>query len=150
MEYREAEGKDLNEIISLLSNDKLGVGREEKSLEINERYIKAFEAIKKERNNNVYVAIEDDKVLGTFQLTFIQNLTYVGGIRAQIEGVRVHEDVRGTGLGQLMIKKAIDIAKHKGAHLVQLTTDKKRPEAIKFYEKLGFVSSHEGMKLHLL
>ncbi len=99
MEIRQAEDKDLKAIISLLSNDKLGVDREEKSLEINERYINAFEAIKKERNNTVYVAVEDDKVLGTFQLTFIQNLTYVGGIRAQMEGVRVHENVRGTGLG---------------------------------------------------
>ncbi|MEQ9166086.1 MAG: GNAT family N-acetyltransferase [Fulvivirga sp.] len=71
-------------------------------------------------------------------------------MRAQIEGVRIHEELRGTGLGQLMINKAIELAKDKGAHMVQLTTDKKRPEAIKFYEKLGFISSHEGMKLHLI
>lgn len=150
MEYREAEDKDLKAIIDLLANDKLGVGREEKSSEIDERYVKAFKAIKEEKNNAVYVAIIGENVVGTFQLTFIQNLTYAGGIRAQIEGVRIHEEMRNTGLGQSMINKAIELSKEKGAHLVQLTTDKKRPEAIQFYEKLGFVSSHEGMKLHLI
>lgn len=150
MEYRQAEDKDLKAIIDLLANDKLGVGREEKSSDLDERYVNAFEQIKNEKNNAVFVAVEDDKVVGTFQLTFIQNLTYSGGIRAQVEGVRIHEKLRGTGLGQLMINKAIELARERGAHMVQLTTDKKRPEAIKFYEKLGFISSHEGMKLHLI
>ncbi|MEQ8477668.1 GNAT family N-acetyltransferase [Fulvivirga sp.] len=150
MEFREAESQDLPTIVDLLYNDALGAGREKRSEGIDQRYIKAFDAIKQERNNAVFVAEKDGEVVGTFQLTFIQNLTYSGGIRAQIEGVRIHEELQGTGLGQLMINKAIELAKDKGAHLVQLTTDKKRPEAIKFYEKLGFVSSHEGMKLHLI
>ncbi|MTI39497.1 GNAT family N-acetyltransferase [Fulvivirga lutimaris] len=150
MEFREAENKDLQAIVDLLHNDTLGAGREKSSDEIDQRYVKAFDLIKQEPNNSVFVAVKDNKVVGTFQLTFIQNLTYSGGIRAQIEGVRVYEELRGTGLGQLMINKAIELAKDKGAHMVQLTTDKKRPEAIKFYEKLGFVSSHEGMKLHLI
>jgi len=75
-------------------------------------------------------------------------LTYQGGIRAQIEAVRIREDQRGKGIGEKLFKWAINRSKEKGAHLLQLTTDKKRPEALKFYEKLGFTASHDGMKLH--
>ena len=82
------------------------------------------------------------------QLTFIPYLTYQGGIRAQIEAVRIKKDKRGLGLGEEMFKWAIERAKGRGAHVLQLTSDKQRPEAIKFYEKLGFTASHEGMKLH--
>ncbi len=92
---------------------------------------------------------ESKQVIGTLQLSFIQFLTYQGGIRAQIEAVRVHEDFRGQGIGQQLFEWAIRTAKEKKAHIVQLTTDKKRPEAFKFYEKIGFKASHEGMKLHL-
>jgi len=90
----------------------------------------------------------DKSIIGTLQLSFIQYLTYQGGIRAQVEAVRVREDKRGNGLGEKLFKWAIHRASEKGAHLLQLTTDKRRPEAINFYEKLGFSSSHEGMKLH--
>ena len=90
----------------------------------------------------------DGAIIGTMQLSFIQYLTYQGGIRAQIEAVRVRKDYRGKGLGEEMFKWAIERAKERNAHLIQLTTDKKRPEALKFYEKLGFKASHEGMKLH--
>jgi ribosomal protein S18 acetylase RimI-like enzyme len=88
-------------------------------------------------------------VIGTLQLSLIQYLTYQGGIRAQIEAVRVHENYRNKGIGQELIQWAIDRANKRGAHVVQLTTDKKRDAALKFYEKLGFIASHEGMKLHL-
>lgn len=87
-------------------------------------------------------------VAGTLQLSLIPYLTYRGGLRAQIEAVRVHREYRGRGLGKFMIRWAIAEARQSKAHLVQLTTDKKRPEAIAFYESLGFISSHEGMKLH--
>lgn len=75
-------------------------------------------------------------------------LTYQGGIRTQIEAIRIHENYRGKGIGQKLFEWAITRAKKKGTHVVQLTTDKKRPEALAFYEKLGFKASHEGMKLH--
>jgi GNAT superfamily N-acetyltransferase len=81
-------------------------------------------------------------------LTFIQYLTYRGGIRAQIEAVRIRKDKRGLGIGKEMFQWAITRAKERNAHLLQLTTDKKRPEAIIFYEDLGFKQSHEGMKMH--
>ena len=96
--------------------------------------------------------IENEKheILGTFQLTFIQYLTYQGGKRAQIEAVRIRKDQRGAGLGEKMIQWAKARAKQKGAHVLQLTTDKQRPEAFHFYTRLGFKPSHEGMKMHLI
>ena len=90
----------------------------------------------------------DGIIIGTMQLSFIQYLTYQGGIRAQVEAVRIKADHRGIGIGEKMITWAIERAKFRGAHLIQLTTDKQRPEAVRFYRKLGFIDSHEGMKLH--
>jgi GNAT superfamily N-acetyltransferase len=94
------------------------------------------------------VVDEENQVVGVFQMTFIPYLTYQGGIRAQIEGVRVHKDHRGLGIGKIIFEWAIRRAKERNAHLLQLTTDKKRPDAIRFYESLGFKATHEGMKMH--
>ena len=109
----------------------------------------AFLAIDRDPNQALMVAEINGVIVGTFQLTFIPYLTYQGGVRAQIEAVRVHRDHRGQGLGKLLFEWAIKHAKEKGAHVLQLTTDKQRPEALAFYQGLGFVASHEGMKLHL-
>ena len=87
--------------------------------------------------------------MGTLQLTFIPYLTYEGGWRAQIEAVRITSALRGDGLGHDLFAWAIDRARERGCHLVQLTTDKRRADARRFYEALGFTASHEGMKLHL-
>eukprot|EP01113_Clastostelium_recurvatum_P000184 TRINITY_DN1008_c0_g1_i2.p1 TRINITY_DN1008_c0_g1~~TRINITY_DN1008_c0_g1_i2.p1 ORF type:complete len:201 (+),score=50.91 TRINITY_DN1008_c0_g1_i2:126-728(+) len=89
-------------------------------------------------------------VAGTLQLTFIPGLSRGGMLRAQIEAVRVRADERGTGLGSLFLQKALDECRKRGAGMAQLTTDKRREDAHRFYEKLGFVASHEGMKLPLL
>ena len=91
---------------------------------------------------------EKHEIIGTLQLSFIQYLTYCGGIRAQIEAVRIRKNERGLGIGKTMFEWAIQRAKERNAHLLQLTTDKKRPKAIKFYEDLGFKATHEGMKIH--
>ena len=91
---------------------------------------------------------KEDAVIGTFQLSFIQFLTYQGGIRAQIEAVRIQQDYRGSGLGSKMMEWAIARARERGTHVLQLTTDKRRPSALRFYKNLGFVASHEGMKMH--
>ena len=88
-------------------------------------------------------------VTGTLQLTIIPYLTYQGRRRGMIEAVRVHRRQRGTGLGERLIRWAIQRARDRGCHVVQLTTDKRRPDALRFYERLGFAASHEGMKLHL-
>lgn len=102
--------------------------------------------------NQELIVVENDKseIIGTLQLSFIQYLTYRGGIRAQIEAVRIRKDKRGLGIGKAMFEWAINRAKERNAHLLQLTTDKKRPEALTFYESLGFEATHEGMKIHLV
>lgn len=149
MFFREARKKDVVEIVKMIANDELGKLREDYNEALPEKYYNAFENINSDKNQELIV-IEDEKgeLVGTLQLSFIQYLTYQGGIRAQIEAVRIRDDQRGKGLGEQLVKWAIDSAKERGAHLVQLTTDKKRPGALKFYEKLGFTASHEGMKLH--
>lgn len=146
---RKATKKDVAKIVALLANDPLGQLRENFSTPLPEKYYLAFENIQNDPNQHLMVLVNDiDEVIGTLQLSFIQYLTYQGGIRAQIEAVRVHKEYRGSGFGKVLFEWAIEHAKNKGAHLIQLTSDKKRPEAVKFYEQLGFVASHEGMKLH--
>lgn len=150
MHFRRAVREDLPEIIAMLAHDKLGREREAYRDSLPQQYDRAFSIIDEDDHQELMVIEnEDGKVIGTMQLSFIQYLTYQGGLRAQIEAVRIHEEERGKGIGEMMIRWAIERARERGAHLVQLTTDKKRPEAIGFYTKLGFIPSHEGMKLHL-
>ena len=149
MNIRQATRTDLEQIIALLADDKLGKKREDYRLPLPELYVDAFSNIEGDPNQELMVlAAPVAQVTGVFQLTVIPYLTYRGGIRAQIEGVRIHRDFRGQGLGRKMFEWAIERAKQRKAHVLQLTTDKKRPEALKFYRDLGFVDSHEGMKLH--
>ena len=149
MKFRKAERQDVPFIVQMIANDKLGSLREDYREPLPEKYYQAFENIDDDKNQELMVVVnEEDEIIGTLQLSFIQYLTYQGGIRAQIEAVRVREDQRGKGIGEKLFKWAINRAEERGAHLLQLTTDKKRSEALKFYEKLGFVASHEGMKLH--
>lgn len=149
LEFRKVRESDLPFVVGLLANDKLGKLREDLQNPLPETYLKAFDAILQDKNQELMVVEnEDGEIIGTLQLSFIQYLTYQGGIRAQIEAVRIRDDQRGKGVGEAFIKWAINRAKKKGAHILQLTSDKQRPEAIHFYEKLGFKASHEGMKLH--
>jgi GNAT superfamily N-acetyltransferase len=144
---REAVPDDLPEVVALLAADQLGVHREEAG--DLEPYLAAFDAITADPAHLLLVARDPSRVVGTMQLSFIPGLARRGAWRAQIEAVRVHEDVRGGGLGGRMIRWAIDEARRRGCALVQLTTDKRRADAHRFYERLGFVASHEGMKLAL-
>ena len=149
MTFRKASKNDISAIVKLMADDALGQQRENFQTPLPVAYLNAFENIMADSNQELMV-VEDEnqEVIGTFQLTFIQYLSYKGGIRAQIENVMVREDQRGLGIGKLMFEWAINRAKERKAHVLQLTSDKKRPRAIKFYEDLGFVASHEGMKLH--
>lgn len=150
MKIRRAQINDLPPIIALLANDKLGKQREDYRLPLPIKYTNAFDSINNDPNQELMVMVDSEQeVIGTFQLSFIPSLTYQGGLRAQIEGVRIHQLFRGKGLGRILFEWAIARARDKGAHILQLTTDKKRPLAIRFYEDLGFVPSHEGMKLRL-
>ncbi|MFC4723528.1 GNAT family N-acetyltransferase [Geojedonia litorea] len=150
MIFRKATLNDVPILVQLLADDKLGMTRENYQIPLPQSYLKAFEKINADPNQELMVVENDtSEIIGTLQLSFIQYLTYRGGIRAQIEAVRIRKDHRGLGIGKTMMEWAIKRAKEKQAHVLQLTTDKKRPDAIKFYEGLGFVASHEGMKLHL-
>ncbi|WP_141587003.1 GNAT family N-acetyltransferase [Actinomadura sp. WMMA1423] len=149
MTFREATVDDLPDIVRLLADDPLGSTRETPGEKIPEAYFTAFAAIEKDPNNTLVIADVAGSVAGTLQLTFIPGLTYTGSERAQIEGVRVAAEQRGTGIGQLMITWAIDQARDRGCRVVQLTTDRQRPDAIRFYQKIGFRPSHMGMKYHL-
>lgn len=135
----------------MLADDVLGAKRErfEQGQPVDDAYLRAFDAIVAPEGNRIIVAELDGEVVGTLQLTFIPGLSRLGMIRAQIEEVRVASTVRGMGIGEKLINHAVDRARDHGCGLVQLTTDKQRTDAHRFYERLGFVASHVGMKLAL-
>ena len=150
MNFRKANKEDVIEIVKMIADDKLGGLREDFQDPLPVKYYLAFENISNDHNQELIVLEnEANEVIGTLQLSFIQYLTYQGGIRAQIEAVRIRKDQRGKGVGEELFLWAIEKSKERGAHLLQLTTDKKRPDALKFYKRLGFVPSHEGMKMHI-
>jgi GNAT superfamily N-acetyltransferase len=148
MNFRKATKNDISEIVKMIADDKLGSKRENFQIPLPKEYLAAFENIDMDPNQELIVVESNDEVIGTLQLSFIQYLTYQGGIRAQIEAVRINKEHRGKGLGKVLFEWAIARAKERKAHVLQLTSDKQRPDAIRFYEDLGFVSTHEGMKLH--
>ncbi len=149
MKFRKATEKDISTIVEMIADDELGKERENFQNPLPNEYLKAFERINSDENQElIVVENKNSEIIGTLQLTFIQYLTYRGGVRAQIEAVRIRKDNRGVGLGKIMFDWAIKRVKEKKVHLLQLTTDKRRPKAIKFYEDLGFKQSHEGMKMH--
>lgn len=147
--FTPAEHKHIADIVALLADDPLGKTRENTSAEMLPRYMQAFENIEKDPNNKLIAIMEEEHVIGCLQLTFIPYLTHMGSTRCLIEGVRIHPDYRGQAIGKKAFEWAIFYAKTKGCHMVQLTCDKSRHKAKKFYENLGFIASHEGMKLHL-
>ncbi len=149
LSFRPALRDDIPAIVKLLADDVLGRKRERAEDPLPPSYYLAFERIDADENNELHVVLLDDTVVGVLQLTFIPTITYQGGMRAQIEGVRISPKLRGRGVGQAFIRWAIDRARDRRCHLVQLTTDRKRPHPKAFYERLGFVASHEGMKLHM-
>ena len=148
LRFRLATHDDLSKIVQMLSDDPLGAKREIFDDPLPETYIKAFKSIKDDPNNELVIATTGVDIAGFLQITFIPYLTYQGRWRTLVEGVRVNKKYRGQGIGKRLFKWAIQRAKDKNCHLIQLTTDKQRPDAIKFYESLEFTASHEGMKLH--
>ena len=149
LEFRAATEEDLRSIVSLLANDPLGALREDSAHSLSPAYREAFQAIAADPNHELLIADLEGSVVGVLQLSFIPHLTYEGGWRAQIEGVRVSGELRSRGVGRALFGAAIERAKERGCHLVQLTTDRRRPEALKFYLGLGFEATHDGLKLHL-
>ncbi|MBY5559936.1 GNAT family N-acetyltransferase [Rhizobium leguminosarum] len=145
--FRLARLSDLAAIVRLLGDDDLGGAREIVSDPVDARYLSAFAAIEADANQLLAVATDAaDQVVGSLQLSFLPGLSRTGMWRGQIESVRVARDLRGSGLGAQFIEWAIAQCAERGCGLVQLTSDKARRDAICFYERLGFVASHEGLK----
>jgi ribosomal protein S18 acetylase RimI-like enzyme len=147
--FRAATRDDLPAIVAMLADDALGATREKLASPLPAEYYAAFDAIERDPNNELIVADLNGKAVGVLQLTYLPGLSRLGSWRALIEGVRVDASMRSAGLGRKLIAFAVERARSRGCRLVQLTSDKSRPEAIRFYESLGFVASHEGLKLSL-
>lgn len=152
--FRTACASDLPTIVALLADDPLGAARENPSVPLDPAYQRAFAAI--EADDNQLLAVverphddETTEVVGCLQVSFIPGLSRMGAWRGQIESVRIAAPVRGQGLGEAMLDWAIHQCRARGCRLVQLTSDKARPQALRFYEARGFVASHEGLKLTL-
>ncbi|MGA5729789.1 GNAT family N-acetyltransferase [Streptomyces seoulensis] len=147
LDIRPATPDDIPAIVAMLADDPLGAQRE--SPDDLTPYLAAFERLDTDPNQHLVVAVRAGRVIGTLQLTIIPGLSRQGATRSLIEAVRIHADERGSGLGSELIQWAVDTSRRLGGQLVQLTSDKKRTDAHRFYERLGFTASHEGFKLSL-
>ncbi|CAM5468153.1 GNAT family N-acetyltransferase [Streptomyces coeruleorubidus] len=147
LEIRPATADDVPAIVGMLADDPLGAQRE--SPDDLTPYLAALERLSADPNQRLVVAVREGRVVGTLQLTIIPGLSRRGATRSIIEGVRVHADERGSGLGTQLIEWAIDESRRQGCQLVQLTSDNTRTDAHRFYERLGFTASHTGFKLSL-
>lgn len=146
---RKAAAADVAAIIAMLADDALGAQREDASLPLRDSYRSAFAAIDADPNQLLAVVEHDGEIVGCMQISFIPGLSRMGMWRGQIESVRIASHIRGGGVGRQMIVWAIEQCRERGCGLVQLTTDKSRSDALRFYQSLGFTDSHEGLKLSL-
>ncbi len=146
LKMRLARESDIESIRDLLSDDKLGRAREVSGLEGLKKYQAAFAKIENSPDNELWVAQRNDEIVGTYQVTYIPYLSRGGNLRCQIEAVRTKSYLRGQGIGQQMMTFALEQAKRRGCGIAQLTTDKSRSDAHRFYKRLGFNNTHEGMK----
>ena len=147
--FRRATKADLPSIVRLLADDELGSQRERDKEPLPESYYSAYEEIHKDPNHELIVAELNGEVMGTLHLMFLPSISFQGGLRAQIESVRIDNQHQNRGIGSQMMKWAIERSKARGAHIVQLTTHKTRGDAHRFYQRLGFKGTHLGMKLSL-
>ncbi|MFD7241389.1 GNAT family N-acetyltransferase [Streptomyces massasporeus] len=147
LEIRAAVADDVPAIVGMLADDPLGAQRE--SPDDLAPYLSALERLSADPNQRLVVAVREGRVVGTLQLTIVPGLSRRGATRSIVEGVRIHADERGSGLGTELIEWAIQESRGQGCQLVQLTSDKTRADAHRFYERLGFTASHTGFKLQL-
>lgn len=149
LKFRQARLEDLPEIVRMLADDFLGAQRERFEDPLPESYVKAFEEIAADKNNELIVAEADGALVGTLQIIFTPSISFQGGRRATVESVRVDEKYRGRGIGRELMLFAIDRARAENCIAMQLTTNAERADAHRFYENLGFRGTHLGMKLKL-
>lgn len=149
LNFRRARRPDLEAIVAMFADDELGRLREDTTLPLNEKYTSAFATIDGDDNQFMMVVEREGRLLGFLQITFIPYLSRLGSVRGQVESVRVDSSLRGQGIGTQMMQEAIRMCRDRGCFLLQLTTDLKRDKTRKFYEDLGFETTHHGMKLML-
>ncbi|MER7179015.1 GNAT family N-acetyltransferase [Streptomyces hyaluromycini] len=147
LDIRTAVADDIPAIVGMLADDPLGAQRE--SPDDLAPYLSALQRLSADPNQQLVVAVREGRIVGTLQLTVIPGLSRRGATRSIIEGVRIHADERGGGLGTLFMEWAIDESRRQGCQLVQLTSDTSRIDAHRFYERLGFTASHVGFKLEI-
>ena len=147
--FRLATQEDLPSIVRMLADDDLGSQREQYEDPLPESYYSAFELIHNDSNHELIVAEREGEVIGTLHLMFLLSVSFQGGLRAQIESVRVDRRFQSQGIGSELMRWTIERAKQRGAQVIQLTTHKTRVDAHRFYERLGFKGSHLGMKFNL-
>jgi GNAT superfamily N-acetyltransferase len=147
IEIRPALEHEVPAVIALLADDQLGSGRETPDDLV--PYLAAFARLQADPNQLLVVAVRGDVVVATLQLSIIPGLSRRGRTRSIVEAVRVHRDERGSGLGTTLMEWAIAESARRGCSLVQLTSDRTRTDAHRFYERLGFTASHVGFKLEL-
>ena len=147
--FRRAEHRDLSAILKLLVEDELGKTRESLSEVPEPCYEEAFQKITADSNNYLMVVELENQIIGTCHLTLLPSLTFRGGTRLQVEAVRIAEAFCGRGIGEWMFQKIFAYAHQQNVSTIQLTTNKVRTRAKKFYERLGFTATHEGMKMTL-
>lgn len=146
---RDARRGDVPALVALLADDALGSGRESAEGPVPESYYAAFDAMAATPLVRMLVAAEGGDIVGCMQLNLIPHLSMRGGTRAQLQSMRIRRDRRGEGLGAAFVRQAAEIAREAGCILMELTTDNGRPDAHRFYERLGFRTTHRGMKLRL-
>ena len=149
LQFHQAQLSDLPQLTKMLADDRLGALREDFSDPLNPRYLEAFAQIDSDPNNELIVVDMQGELAGMLQLTFIPYLSHTGAWRCLVEGVRVASQLRGQGIGTRIFEWAIARARERECAMVQLTSNKQRSGAIRFYRSLGFVDSHEGFKLYL-
>ncbi|MGL4636363.1 MAG: GNAT family N-acetyltransferase [Beijerinckiaceae bacterium] len=149
LNFRDAVLADLPDIIDMLADDQLGKAREDSSLPLDAGYTAAFQAIEQDPNHRLMVVVQRGETVGTFQLSFLPGLSSKGAWRGQLEAVRVHSAHRSSGIGAKLVDWAVEECRKRSCKSLQLTTNKSRVDAHRFYERLGFKQSHEGYKLSL-
>jgi ribosomal protein S18 acetylase RimI-like enzyme len=145
---REAQHQDLGAIVRVIADDSFGA-REVAEDPLPQAYRDAFDAIQDRPDHQLLIGEIEGRIVATAQVTFLPGLAHQGAWRAQIESVHVASDLRNRGIGKRLMEEAISRARARGCRIVQLTSNKARNNAHRFYESLGFVTSHQGMKLDI-
>ncbi|MEZ2390136.1 GNAT family N-acetyltransferase [bacterium RCC_150] len=146
---RLARADDLPRIVELLEADAMGPD-DGLPLTTAEDYLHAFKSLRNEPSNELWVAIgPDGEVLGTLQMVYFTTLSWNAARRAQLAGVRIAPSQRGRGTGTELVTWAVERARSQGCRVIQLSSDKRRIDAHRFYARLGFVATHEGLRRDL-